>query len=695
MLKKYILLASILLVDISLFAQQQLTEFTADTIEKHLREIEITEKKTTNNLSAFKVLNISDNLSLGNLTTASALQQIPSLSSDIEGDIRLRGSYKVNLLFEGIPLTLFEENRGDLLIQMPVELFSSILTYNMLPISSITDGEAGAVDLIFSPSFAAPSTCKFTVATGNNNRYNASLLFGSKSGKFKWQAGYGFRQEYRHRTYNQITSSSTSTSDMNAIVSAWPRTHIGMLNAQYLLSPSDFIAFNGLFQTMNYNRLGEINLLTTSSSGATLANIIRERNNSEKQTGLSDGLQWRHNWKEQKADLEVVVNYDNFDYNQGNYFANKKPSTNTILAQERLFIEQKKHQWFSSAKFSKTFSENLFFQLGYIGQWHNDKYTASDDNLTNSVWVKNRSKSTDYSINKNLHLAFVEANYKADALHYSLGLQMQFEERTGEKSQDSAKAIQNHLYLLPHFEIIYQKYPFSSWSLRYQARINRPLLSDLNPFIDNSDATYIHQGNPTLQNELVHSVELSNTTRLRNITLNPVLFYRYRYNQIIDFASITNGMTVWNKENTNHSQDAGLELNIQWKPTPFLIVDASSTGYHYEIDGTRQGYGMKGKYSADAKGNVTVKLPFGLIWNINGDYIDRQLTVQGEIAALGSVGSSLSYNCLKKHLHLSLSIDNIFNSVEEKTTFSTMGIQEVIYRNRDARAIWLSASYQL
>ena len=154
-------------------------------------------------------------------------------------------------------------------------------------------------------------------------------------------------------------------------------------------------------------------------------------------------------------------------------------------------------------------------------------------------------------------------------------------------------------------------------------------------------------------------------------------------------------MTVWNKENTNHSQDAGLELNIQWKPTPFLIVDASSTGYHYEIDGTRQGYGMKGKYSADAKGNVTVKLPFGLIWNINGDYIDRQLTVQGEIAALGSVGSSLSYNCLKKHLHLSLSIDNIFNSVEEKTTFSTMGIQEVIYRNRDARAIWLSASYQL
>lgn len=696
MQKNIIFIISLLLGMQSLAARGiTFTDSTTTTIERQLNEVEIAEKKSARSLSVFKALNIHSMSAATTFSAASTLQQIPSLSSDIEGNLRLRGSNKVTLLFEGVPITLFEENRSDLLIQMPVALFSSVLLFNMLPTTSINEGEAGAVDLIFSPGFNDKSLLKATVAKGSNDRYNASVLAGSRIGKFRWQAGYDFRQEYRYRTYDKTTIDKTGTAKMNNTATAKPRTHIAMFNAQYLLTPSDFINFNALFQTMDYSRLGNINNTKTNTAGVVVANVLRQRNNTEKQTGNSEGLNWKHIWKELKASFEASVNYDEFNYDQGNNFTNKNPKTGAILAQDRLFINQDKHQWFGSAKLTKMWENGLSSQLGYIGQWHKDNYSASDDDLISSAWVHNLQKSNDYELTKNLQTGFAELTYQNKRWKYLLGFQLQVDNRNGGKSVDATQTKEANSYLLPHIEISWQQSPFSSWTLRYQERVNRPLISDLNPFTDNSDATYIHRGNPSLENELAHVAELSNTCRVQNLTLNPVFFYRYRNHQIIDIAIQQNSTTVWTKENASSAQDVGLEMNLTWKPVNFLTADASATGYHYEIDGTRQGYGIKGKYSVDAKGSVKVRLPLDLGWEVYGYYTDRQLTVQGEIAALGSVGSALSYSCLKKHLDVALTIDNIFNSIEEKTTFNTMGTQQTIYRNRDARTLWLNVSYKI
>jgi hypothetical protein len=665
------------------------------TLERQLSEVQITEQKTAHSLSAFKMLTVGNKPSPSSFTTAAMLQQMPSLSSDIEGNIRLRGSSKVSLLFQGIPISLFEENRGDLLIQMPVGLLSSILVFNMLPISGISEGEAGAVDFIFSPDFSAKNGWKGSLAKGTDNRYDAAILGGSRVGKFRWQAGYDFRKEYRYRTYKKTTIDKTGTARMSNNAAAWPRTHVGLFNGQYLFDSSDILSFTGLFQSMDYDRLGNINNTKVNPSGTVVANVLRQRDNSEKQTGHSAGLTWKHFWKEQQTGLEVTVNHDAFDYSQGNRFANKKPETDIILAQDRLFIEQNKKQWFASVKLSKQVSDDLTGQMGYNGQWHKDDYAASDDDLVNAVWVHNVAKSNEHVLTQQLHTGYAEIDYTAGFWHYVAGVQVLFDYRQGGRAGDSDLTRQNSIYLLPHIEIICQKSSFSSWSVRYQERLNRPFLNDLNPFVDNSDVTYIHQGNPDLKNELVHVAELSNVTRIGAVTLNPVLFYKYRYNQLVDFAKVSNGVTVWMKENASHSQDIGLEVNVSWKPSRFLTAEASATGYHYEIDGTRQGYGIRGRYAVDAKGNLMVKLPLGFIWDIYGYYTDRQLTVQGEIAALGTVGSSLSCSEDKNRLKFSLSIENITNSINERTILNTMGTQQFIFRGRDARAVWFSCSYQL
>jgi len=696
MQKRYFSLLAFFLYIISVAAQNATLPDSVQTktIEKQLHEVEITERKAaTSPLSIFKSVSISTKASAPNLTTAEVLQQIPSLSADIEGNLRLRGSNRVSLLYHGVPLTLFEENRSDLLIQLPVNLFTLIQTYNIPPIEWINEGDAGVVNFLFSPDFSGNSILKMTLGAGVNKRCNASWLAGTKIGKLHIQAGYSYRQEYRYRSYQKTTVDNTGVASQSNNASAWPQTHLALLSAQYRLSSSDIFDFNGLFHTMNYTRLGNINNTKTNTAGVVVNNLIRQRDNSEKQTGLSDGLHWVHTWSEQKMALDASLNYDKFDYNQKNNYANRKPGSETILAQDRLFITQNKQQWFATAKLTKQFCDALSANAGYTGQWHRDGYLALDDDLTSAVWQSNASKSNNYHIDKSVQMGFAELQFKAQRWRGQIGLQTEFEQRESFRTEDIIHANQHKNYLLPHFELNYRSSNSSLWTLSYEERINRPVLSDLNPYTDRSDVTYIHQGNQQLENEHVQVAELSNQFQLKGLTVNPVLFYRFRKNQIVDFATIINNETVWSKQNSDHAQDIGVELNIRWSPVTCLLAEVSATGYHYQIDGARQGLGTKGKYSIDTKGSVKWSLPLNLILQVDGYSIDKQLTAQGEIAPLFCINSSLSYS--HQHLSCALTVGNLFDSIEEKTTFNTMGTQQSIYRNRDARVTWLSISYQL
>ena len=79
-----------------------------------------------------KFLQVDNNLSSLTSTTSEAFRQIPSVMTDIEGTVFFRGSSQVGLLLNGVPYGLLEENRGDVLIQLPA------LFYNQISVSSFT-----------------------------------------------------------------------------------------------------------------------------------------------------------------------------------------------------------------------------------------------------------------------------------------------------------------------------------------------------------------------------------------------------------------------------------------------------------------------------------------------------------------------------------------------------------------------------
>lgn len=80
---------------------------------------------------------------------------------------------------------------------------------------------------------------------------------------------------------------------------------------------------------------------------------------------------------------------------------------------------------------------------------------------------------------------------------------------------------------------------------------------------------------------------------------------------------------------------------------------------------------------------------------IDGFYVSGQLTPQGKIKSHHTVNAALSYYFIQHKLRANLSIQNIFDSLEEITLINAPDLQVRQERNRDPRMVWLSLSYSL
>lgn len=159
---------------------------------------------------------------------------------------------------------------------------------------------------------------------------------------------------------------------------------------------------------------------------------------------------------------------------------------------------------------------------------------------------------------------------------------------------------------------------------------------------------------------------------------------------------VVNDESVWQKENIGHSQSFGFELSGNWNPIRILNIGFSGNVYKDEIDGRTVGYDeKKSMVCTDWKGSVSIAITPTTEFQLDGFFISDQLTPQGKIKSHSSVNTGLSQYFMNRKLRANLSINNIFDGLEETTIIDTSKMHMEQIRNRDARVTWLTLTYSL
>lgn len=639
-----------------------------------------------------KILRVDNNLSSVTHTTADAFRQLPSVLTDMEGAVTYRGSSNVGMLINGVPYGLLEEYSGDVLIQLPALFFNQISLDAFPPINTVPDGDVGILNLVPRQYGAEDSPLYVTLGAGWNERYNVGAVLNLHPGKFHINAKYNYRREYRERSFSKSTTTAKNRTEMNNNASARPDVHVADLQVDYDLSKRDQITVHGLYQLMDYSRYGRINNRVFNPKGEQMKYVIRNRYNDQRQEAYAAEAHWNHLISENQA-FYAVFNYNNFSYDEDNDFKNENPQNGNIIAEDNQFIDHTKHNYFWGLGYGQKI-DGWDFKVGYMGRARNEDYRTTVSDIVNGSAHLNEAKSYHYDFNRYLNVIYADVAKNWGAFGAEVGIQAEYSHFKMDESSLSRKSDRFHLY--PRARFTYEVNRNNRLSLSYQQRVIRPNGSYLCSFVNSSDATHVTQGNPDLKDELVHSMELGYQFSAPRFRLTPAVYYRNRTNRIMEIASQVNDETIWKKENIGHNQAVGADLSGSWNPVRILTVGFSGDIYRDEIDGRTIGYDEKKSLVCwDVKGNINVSITPTTDFQLDGFYVSDQLTPQGKIKSHYSVNAGLSQYFLNRKLCANLSLNNIFDSLEETTIIDAPNLKMTQKRNRDARVAWLTLTYAL
>ena len=162
-----------------------------------------------------KVINVSQDINSAGGTAVDVLENSPSVSVDIEGNVSLRGSSRFTVLIDGKPSVL---TGSDALQQIPASAIENIEIITNPSAKYDPDGNAGIINVVMKRKIDIGTNGIVNASVGINNKYRTDILLNRKQGNWN----FFIAGNYNNNLYagnlirEQITYSDSLDSYLNA-----------------------------------------------------------------------------------------------------------------------------------------------------------------------------------------------------------------------------------------------------------------------------------------------------------------------------------------------------------------------------------------------------------------------------------------------------------------------------------------------
>jgi outer membrane receptor for ferrienterochelin and colicin len=233
--------------------------------------------------------------------------------------------------------------------------------------------------------------------------------------------------------------------------------------------------------------------------------------------------------------------------------------------------------------------------------------------------------------------------------------------------------------------------------LNYSRRIDRPGGRQLDPFADYSDPKRIRQGNPYLDPEYVDSYELNFQQQFNKSFIAFETFYRRTNNVISNYEyPKTVDTTVRTYINLNHDNSLGAELNLNLNLAKWWRLNASGTGYYYQILGELEGENIDNEtFTYNFRINSMFTFAKNTKIQVNVFYRGPSISAQGSRKAFMFSSLAVRQDLMKNKLTLTAQLQDIFGATKFGFTNETSTTYSSGEFSRESQVVRLSLTYRL
>lgn len=318
------------------------------------------------------------------------------------------------------------------------------------------------------------------------------------------------------------------------------------------------------------------------------------------------------------------------------YGADKVPSEDPYLLQGYLPSDIDIFSFKSDYKhpLNKTTTLEAGVKASYVKTDNDAQYTKY--NSAQQKWVTDTSRSNHFIYKENINAAYINLQKQFKKLGVQLGLRAEQTIADGNQVTRDISFHKNYTKFFPTTYLSYKLNDNNTLGLSYGRRVERPNYQSLNPFQYQLDRYTYRQGNPNLQPQFSHNIELSyNHKGQLNIAANYTAV-----SDIINDVLITkrepgdsNFTTYQTTQNIASSKNIGISVSYNRQLKKWWTINAFANVYNNSYKGVIDNESIKVNFTAFSS-NLSSQFTFKKGWSaeISGWYNSKNLESSNIIA---------------------------------------------------------------
>ena len=647
-----------------------------------LNDVEIRAERSETQFSLDKrVFNVGKDLANQGGTAQDILDNVPSVTVDIEGAVSLRGSSGVRILIDGKPSGLANQDNANGLRSIPANLIDQVEVITNPSARYEAEGMAGIINIILKKDKGSGFNGSFDVSGGYPTNGGLGANVNYRKGNINWFANYGMRyrstpgfgesflrQDRSGETFYQEVFRDNERSGLSNSV---------RFGIDFIPNEKEILTGAFLFRKSDEDNFGTItyNDYINDFPGNLTLNTLRTDDEREDEIDLQYSINYKKEFSSRQHYFEATVQFQNETEEEGSDFLETSTAFigNPIAdLVQRSANEEANMEWLFQVDFVKPLGENGKFETGLRSSLRaiNNDYAVEQEE--DGQFVTLVGLTNDFNYDENVQAAYAIAGSKTGKFGYQFGLRAEYSDILTELEQTNEVNDRDYFSLFPSSFLNYEFSPGSTIQASYSRRIRRPRFWDLNPFFTFSDSRNTFSGNPNLDPEFTDSYELNYIKYMDDLTITGGFFYRHttdKIQRILVFKE--DGTTNRQPENLATGDDYGLELTFQYSGIKWLRLDGNANFFRQEVNGQN----VDDSFSASTTtwfGRFTSRASF---WDsdlqLRFNYRGARETVQGTSRGIPSLDLGWSKDILGKQGTVTLSVRDVFNS--RKRAGTTIG----------------------
>ncbi|MDW7691803.1 TonB-dependent receptor [Flammeovirgaceae bacterium SG7u.111] len=641
------------------------------------------EKSSTEFKLDKRVFNVGQDLSSTGMSALEILNNVPSVTVDIEGAISLRGSSGVQILINGKPSVLAQDQGT--LGTLTSDMIEKIEVITNPSAKYDAEGTSGIINIVIKKEEKKGLNGSISLNTGTPNSHSVGLSMNRRTEKFNLftQLGAGLRtypQEYNTLNEDLITNETITS------VGSGKKNEIFynlILGADYHINDNNVITLTGNYAFEDEEDLSDATFMRYD------ANSELEDAWDRNEVTTADNPKWQFEMN-YKKDFKDHKDHDLVFTAQGHFFGKDQSSEfkNTTTYGSLISEEQRTRTDFSDETYTfkldytHPFSEQVKLEAGsqLVPMNVSNDYAVST--LIGDEWVESAELTNIFEFQQTVLGVYSTGSYEGERWGVKAGIRMEY---TDVNTFLANTNTENSKYYTNFFPSIHTSYKFTNmFSLQagYSQRIYRPRMWDLNPFFNIRNNFNIRTGNPELMPEYTDAFEVTGIYDLAKVSFNVGAYHRYTTDVIERVTTSENNISVSKPVNVGSNRTTGIEFNAKYDATDWLSFNGD-LNINYFI---RKGLYEEVSFDFDnnqftSRVSAKLKLPADFEMELHGNYRSQLQTVQSLVSETYFMDFGVRKKLMKGRTILNLSVRDVFatrirESVTDQASFYLYSYQQ-------------------